>query len=275
MLGWQPPSVPPATGRLLKTVSAAITAIGQPDFDGRLLAALRGFVGAEHCSTFLFEREGGIRCLGAASGDGSRRAQRAADCYVAGYWREDPAFRRLREASFAGRPGLGRVQQDDIHNPAYRRDCYETPGVIDRVALYRDFGPRRVFLSVFRGPHAGLFGPEDLDGLSLAAESLTAVIARHHRFRLRTEREATELPLTPDQVASWLESFCPGLSARERGVCAASVLGATAEEIAATLGLRASSVITYRKRAYAKLGVSSSTGLAALCLEAMSFGVPA
>jgi len=44
-------------------------------------------------------------------------------------------------------------------------------------------------------------------------------------------------------------------------VCEAMLRGQSAAQAGAALGIRASSVQTYRKRAYAKLGVSTLTGL--------------
>ncbi|MTJ84214.1 MAG: helix-turn-helix transcriptional regulator [Telmatospirillum sp.] len=52
-----------------------------------------------------------------------------------------------------------------------------------------------------------------------------------------------------------------GLTRRELDVCARSLLGMTAEGIALDLDIKKSSVLTYRKRAYARLGISSQTQL--------------
>jgi DNA-binding CsgD family transcriptional regulator len=48
-----------------------------------------------------------------------------------------------------------------------------------------------------------------------------------------------------------------GLTSRELDVCARSLLGMTAEGIALDLNIKPSSVITYRKRAYERLHISS------------------
>jgi DNA-binding CsgD family transcriptional regulator len=48
-----------------------------------------------------------------------------------------------------------------------------------------------------------------------------------------------------------------GLTGREIDVCARSLSGMTAEGIALELEIKESSVITYRKRAYGRLGISS------------------
>ncbi|NLW05604.1 MAG: helix-turn-helix transcriptional regulator, partial [Pseudomonadaceae bacterium] len=55
------------------------------------------------------------------------------------------------------------------------------------------------------------------------------------------------------------------LSERERQVCAAVLQGKKSETIAYELEVAPSSVVTYRKRAYDKLGISSRAQLFALC----------
>lgn len=265
------PAVGIGPARLLPAITQAIAAIGEADFADRLLGALDSLVEAEHCSAFLLDHRDGPRCLGAASFDGSPTALAAAEHYVATYWHEDPALRRLRGTSFEARAGMGRVTSGEICNAAYRRDCYERPRVIDRITLYRDLGGQRLFLSVFRGPRRGFFGTPDIEALGAAADALTTGLARHHRFGLPRPGEREPQPgaggPSRERVSQILQSLCAGLSPREREVCALSVLGGTAEEIAARLGIEPSSVTTYRKRAYAKLGVSSPVALAGQCLQ--------
>lgn len=52
-----------------------------------------------------------------------------------------------------------------------------------------------------------------------------------------------------------------GLTSRELDVCSRSLLGMTAEGTALDLDIKISSVVTYRKRAYARLGISSQAEL--------------
>ncbi len=54
-----------------------------------------------------------------------------------------------------------------------------------------------------------------------------------------------------------LREIDAGLTRRELSVCALALAGMTIEGTALNLGLKNTSVITYRKRAYAKLGISS------------------
>lgn len=52
-----------------------------------------------------------------------------------------------------------------------------------------------------------------------------------------------------------------GMTRRELDVCARTLIGLTAEGIALDLNIKKTSVFTYRKRAYARLGISSQTQL--------------
>ncbi len=52
----------------------------------------------------------------------------------------------------------------------------------------------------------------------------------------------------------------------QRAVLARIVCGMTSEGIALDLGIGVNSVLTYRKRAYAKLRIGSQNALFALCL---------
>jgi len=52
-----------------------------------------------------------------------------------------------------------------------------------------------------------------------------------------------------------------GMTPRELDVCARTLIGMTAEGIALDLNVKKSSVSTYRKRAYARLGISSQSQL--------------
>ena len=54
---------------------------------------------------------------------------------------------------------------------------------------------------------------------------------------------------------------------RELDVLRGVLEGQTAHEIGETIGVKASSVVTYQKRAYRRLGISSQRQLFALCLQ--------
>lgn len=263
MLASQAPRVPEPAGHLFVAVANAVMAIGEQDFAGRLLQALRPIAGAHHCSIFLIEGGRGVSCLGAASSDGTSASWRAAERYTAAYWREDPGLRRLGGMSFERHAALRPISAGDIRNPAYRRECYDAFSIVARATMYRDFANCRLMLSLHRTAASGMFEAHELRSLSCVADPITAAVARHHRLRVSAAQPATA---DPSRVSSLLSALVPDLSEREREVCTLAVLGHGTEVIAERLRLRPSSIITYRKRAYCKAGVNSAAELAALCL---------
>jgi DNA-binding CsgD family transcriptional regulator len=64
-----------------------------------------------------------------------------------------------------------------------------------------------------------------------------------------------------DMFRRRLDVLGRGLTPRELDVCARALIGMTAEGIALDLNIKKSSVSTYRKRAYARLGISSQNQL--------------
>jgi DNA-binding CsgD family transcriptional regulator len=57
------------------------------------------------------------------------------------------------------------------------------------------------------------------------------------------------------------------LAQREVEVCARALIGMSVEATALDLGIRPTSITTYRQRAYQKLGISSQNELFALVLH--------
>ena len=60
------------------------------------------------------------------------------------------------------------------------------------------------------------------------------------------------------------------LTAREAEICERILVGYTSTGISLDLGIATSSVNTYRRRAYEKLGISTQNELFSLCLEALN-----
>jgi len=88
-----------------------------------------------------------------------------------------------------------------------------------------------------------------LAGLALAAVSRRTVCESTDALVLRFEKR--------------LQRAFPVLSQREITVCARTLSGDNADEIAASLGIRRSSVLTYRQRAYQKIGTDRAGNILA------------
>jgi DNA-binding CsgD family transcriptional regulator len=78
----------------------------------------------------------------------------------------------------------------------------------------------------------------------------------------RDERQSGRASGRPQDETLWhyrrlLIALDRGLTPREIDVCARALLGMTAEGTALDLDIKKSSVVTYRKRSYERLGISS------------------
>jgi DNA-binding CsgD family transcriptional regulator len=195
----------------------------------------------------------------------------AADAAVYAYG----ADRRTRVVAAWGR-GAGPLewrtrayaQRFADHDPALRMPdsgevvttCIDTAELPDpgHRALLEETGFASRLVSVFPAPGGGWYSlnvprpagrevPQRVfERFSHAAPVYASLIRRH---------------LAAGRLDQRLAALCPELTPREIGVCQALLRGETAVEVAVALGIRASSVQTYRKRAYAKLGVSGLSGL--------------
>ena len=81
---------------------------------------------------------------------------------------------------------------------------------------------------------------------------------------MRWAAQSVGTPARVAQAEQALADRAPRLSLRERQVCARIAVGLTADGIGADLGVAPSTVVTLRKRAYAKLGVHNRLALARL-----------
>jgi DNA-binding CsgD family transcriptional regulator len=157
-----------------------------------------------------------------------------------------------------------RVSPNDIVVPAYRR-MLERAEVIERVSFLRKHGRSGWrCLTVARRRQSGGFQERELDWLGGFFRLLTPLIDRHRTLVGEVVEDRAERIVELEQRFA---RHCPQLTPRERQICARAAMGISVEGAALDLGIGTSSVLTYRKRAYHRLGVSSAYELARLVLR--------
>jgi DNA-binding CsgD family transcriptional regulator len=157
---------------------------------------------------------------------------------------------------------LHRQGSDEIHHEAYRAACYSQPNVSERASLLVQ-PAEHVWLSVnlYRDRAHGNFTPGEIQHIEKIAHVLAHAAKHHYLISGQHEQGVSNLMLAR------VRRSCPDLSKRELDVLRGVLEGLTAAEIAEQMGIKASSVVTYQKRAYARLGISSQRQLFALCLS--------
>jgi len=235
-----------------------VAAIGSAAFPARFLAAMRAVAGVELCSVFRRDQQG-LQLL-FAEGDCPPFAGfplSASRDYARGFWRSDPQVTRLVHCPGAV-PAVVRRRASEIADPRYRAACYDRAGITERVSI---LGPGRpgFIANGYRSAGNRPFSPGDIARLEDHARLLVAAIERHHHIVTAGGHLLNEAAL----VEGLLALRC-GLSIREAEISAAMILGETQEEIALRKQLSPHSIVTYRRRAYGKLGIASRRDLVRL-----------
>ncbi len=170
-------------------------------------------------------------------------AEELATSYLKGWYLQDPLLPELRSLS-VGDVRLRRLDEIQAKmGEDYRRIFFEAPGMVAKTTVLAAGEQLRLFVSFY---HTGGAVPDlDPDVARLAG-----------RLALLHYEQVAVSDVPPPLAV---------LSERERAVCLGILSGRKAEAIAADLDVAASTVVTYRKRAYAKLGVTSRAGLFAIC----------
>ncbi|MFC5738177.1 helix-turn-helix transcriptional regulator [Sinirhodobacter huangdaonensis] len=215
-------------------------------FAERLLGLAHSATGVEELFAYRVG-DGAPQALASSSGLGDVRER--AEAYARRFHASDPAAAARR----AARPGSGfacRIPAEAIELGAYRRLCFERPRFAEKIC----FGwrkPEATTVVTFYARSGGA-APDMAQLGALAQLAITGL----------TRNAAPAVPLV-EEVERRLAAAHPSLTGRERGVCARSLAGETAREIGHALGLSPATVLTYRQRAYQKLGPSRANDLLA------------
>ena len=154
-----------------------------------------------------------------------------------------------------------RVYSDDIDHEGYRNDCYSSVDLIDRLSIIRRCNGETIRLNLYRNAQRGRFSAGEIASVLDNADLMFALLAKHDAERPAVA-EADRL-----QTAGFrLAHLAPRLTAREREVCLGIIEGRSSEAMALALGISINTVLTYRKRAYARLGISSHNELMRLVM---------
>ncbi len=205
-------------------------------------------IGARQCMVFSYS-EASASCLLARNFTSRTVGRRLADRYLSGWFLKDPLFRdvlQLADGACEVRTLADTIAKMDSE---YRRIFFDEPRLADKTAVLVRRGRKRMILNFYSGKDTPVLADSGPSGAALLR--LCGQMVADHFCRL-TEPDYP-LPLAV-------------LSERERAVCLAMLAGRKAEAIAADLGIATSSVVTYRKRAYQKLGISSRGELFGLCV---------
>lgn len=178
--------------------------------------------------------------------------------YSHAYRRIDPVCEAYRFAPATGDIAIQRVAGADVRIPGFRRRFFEDGGIVERVSIIQRGPSQWRGMNVARNARLGRFTDDELNVLlSLARLALPLLPLSAAR------KGMPDRPTFADFERRFAAQF-PALPERERQVCARAACGMSVEATALDLGIGKASVLTYRRRAYQRLSVSSPFELSAL-----------
>jgi LuxR family transcriptional regulator, activator of tox operons len=243
-------------------LAGLIEKVGRPGFSDAMFRFAQGWVRANHVTAFAFDSDRNARMVFAENAGAIPVARSLANEYVENYWHFDPAELASKPKCRGGANAntwAVRTSASEISHSLYRDSCYTLVDLDNRLSISSKRGNSRIRLSFYRSAGDD-FSDEDVAHILESSSVLLALVARH------SDEVSRDTPTEKGFQARLLQ-LAPLLSRREREVCALVAEGVTSEGIGLRLNVGVNTVKTYRKRAYARLNITSQNELMKLMMR--------
>ncbi len=257
--------------------------IGNSSFDQDFYAFCHELLQVDQCTVFRFDQQGSPQCLIAEARHSHSRdiARQLAQEYTDGAYRRDPNLALGQISSAPSNQLIVRcVSPTHIRDASYRKRFYDEALVRQELALIASINQQTLYCSFYRSEDQREFASEDASQIQQLGNFLAQTLGKHAEIMQLREMGGARLPepasLSPErrermyqELRAALLKAAGGLTQREAEICASIALGYTTLGISLNLGISINTVATHRKRAYAKLGISSQNELFARYFDSM------
>lgn len=247
-------------------VVKVIGALGADQFGACFFDMVRDRIDADQCTVFARSTVGQVLVLVAEG-----RTPRTSDLvkslsveYAGGAFVRDPVMKRA--ADFRDqRPHIFFVDPGEINDCGYRRRFYDEPQIAQEAAMIASYEGNSIYASFYRAKGQNAFSAVDGEEIERFADLALALLRKHLDLCAPAAFTATgnseRQALILERVREALLADCRKLTPREAEVCSRILLGYTVRGAGAHLNISVNTVATHRKRAYAKLSISSQNEL--------------
>lgn len=176
------------------------------------------------------------------------------ELYVSRFHHNDPLLTDLPVAASYDNCYVKAHSRTQLEESEYRKTYFDAPG----------FGTE--FTVIHREKHGWNVAKVFVERTDISFSdmvqlgqvvSLIYPLGRKHALNQDNSVAVTSAAKAEERLMVLLENRYPNLTNREREVCVYSILGDSAKKIGEKLNVSPNTVITYRQRAYDRLGVSS------------------
>lgn len=241
----------PLLERLTLPLAACIEAIGYERFYPRFFSLMSEVARIDQYMVFEFSDTDELpRCRLAHNIHRPELGLQLASLYLDGSYLNDTLLAKLAEETYdnPSRPACELLLSRSLP-PVYRRRFFNVPDIQEKfaAAVTDEESGRLFYINFYRSSSEG-YSAQEIEQLEQCVPLISSLLLRH--FREERQGRAVQKQL-----------LAAGLSEREAQICEMIAAGHTAKSIARKLDLGESSVVTYRKRAYQKLGINRKPDL--------------
>lgn len=257
-------------------IASFLESLGTEQFGSGLFRFVSRRINIAYSTALYFPYVGGYPIV-VAEGQGplGEAGRAATQQYLQGSFSQDANFISLT-AALRGRPLAARcMHRDAIVDPSYRARFFDDLNLHEKFSFVARANLGIVYVNWYRAVPDGRFQPDDLFALQHMSAVCISAVRKHLALMPPKIGGGTNHGERLQLIQRLLMNRCYCLTPREAQICAHVVLGYSSCAIAGLLGLAESTVGTFRKRAYARLGISSQSELFAICLEAADLGTHA
>ncbi len=256
---------------VIDAIDRSLSSVGSEEFSGEWMEALNTFLKIDHFSILHYSRKKGSRILLSHGGYSDAEYNEIAGDYERECDR-DPYFRRMMSTSPYQDGHAIHIPLSNFSDKEYVNYFYERLNIVDKCSLITGVGLDRLLTSFYRFSPSDLFTKKDWELVESIGPLFNKIALTHFQFlgmlpQPKAKPSESDMPHIIHATMGRHRKEFAQLSERERNICEFILLGYRAEDIANELNIANSSVVTYRKRAYAKLGISSQKDLFHILLK--------
>lgn len=232
-----------------------IDSIGQPEFDASLLRAMNVLCGAEHVASYMMNDDNSMTGVSTASFVGTDMNYASMSYYVKErLWRFDPTYEQVRERLSDGRCVAIPTDVSRLPDRRLRETVYGRRGIKGRVFLCCRVQNLTIGLAVCAS-NDKFAAKENIGTVEPYAAAVFSALAKHISCSIKTN---ASLALTSlNEIEDCISEQMPEMPRREAQICSRAIYGVTSLGMALELNISQETVMTYRKRAYARLGIAT------------------
>lgn len=246
-------------------VEDLVSLIGTDAFGPAFFNMFDRLFGIDHCTVFIGSGTITRACIAEARlPRTAEHVKSLAITYADHSFATCPIWQRVTEVPKDQHRSFFLVPQD-LNDLDYRHEYYVRPNIRQELAVTGALEGDRIYAAFYRENGRAAFPVQALDWMDRKGRLILRILQKHAQCMVARPGmppasaptreqlfESVRLALTRDDTS---------ITPREAEICAAIVLGYTVLGISMNLGISVNTVATHRKRAYAKLQISSQNEL--------------